>query len=104
MLGEYEAAYQIAKESMQHFPLAKDHADGPIIHNFAVHIIALAGYRDEALQLIKTMLNTPGGFKRWELQLDPRWDFFRDDERFNQLIKPANFDQSMHANKEQQNP
>jgi len=54
------------------------------------YVLALVGQHDEALILLEKLLNTPNGFKRWHLYLDPRWDFFRDDERFNQLIKPLN--------------
>ena len=28
------------------------------------------------------------GFSRWQLHLDPAWDFFRDDPRFNDLVRP----------------
>ena len=51
-------------------------------------VLALAGKRDEAIAEIARLLEHPTGFSRWMLYLDPRWDFFRDDERFNTLIRP----------------
>ncbi len=48
--------------------------------------------RDRALELLAEIIGVPGGLTRWEMYLDPRWDFFRDDERFNDLIRPHNLD------------
>ncbi len=59
-------------------------------------ILALAGRRDESLKEIERLLQQPGGFIRWFLYLDPAWDFFRDDERFNELIRPLNLDEALH--------
>jgi hypothetical protein len=50
----------------------------------------MTGKREEALVEIDRLLKHPTGFTRWKLYLDPRWDFFRDDERFNDLIRPLN--------------
>lgn len=54
--------------------------------------LALSGERDRALELLAEIVGVPGGLTRWEMYLDPRWDFFRDDERFNDLIRPHNLD------------
>jgi len=51
-------------------------------------VLAMAGRREEALAEIERLLQHPTPFNRWMLYLDPRWDFFRDDERFNELIQP----------------
>jgi len=34
------------------------------------------------------LLRTPNGLTRWELALDPRWDFLRRDPRFRALATP----------------
>jgi hypothetical protein len=31
---------------------------------------------------------------------DPIWDFMRDDERFNELVRPPNLEQSIHVAKD----
>ncbi|MCH7536931.1 MAG: hypothetical protein IID57_03675 [Proteobacteria bacterium] len=54
--------------------------------------LALSGERDRALELLAEIVGVQGGLTRWEMYLDPRWDFFRDDERFNDLIRPHNLD------------
>jgi len=50
----------------------------------------MAGQRDEAISELERLLETPAGPNRWQLHLDPTWDYFRDDERFNELIRPDN--------------
>jgi len=97
--GHNEKAIALANEAIQIFPLEKDVLDASPIHMAACYAIALTGDYDRALEMIALLLKTPGGFKRWYLYLDPHWDFFRVDERFNQLIKPLNFEQSIHAEK-----
>ena len=42
---------------------------------------------------IERLLNTPAGLSRWDLYLNPDWDFFRDDERFNALARPENMEE-----------
>jgi hypothetical protein len=55
-------------------------------------VLARSGQRDRALELIAAKLDQPEGFTRWELHLNPNWDFFRDDPRFNDLARPAGVD------------
>ena len=98
--GESEQSVKLANEAIELFPIAMDKVDGPDLKLAAVHALALAGERDKALKMIAELLEIPGlTSSRWQLYLDPRWDFFRGDERFNKLIKPLNFDESVHAKK-----
>ncbi len=60
-------------------------------------VLALTGERDRALEMMAQLIDEPAGFARWELYLDPRWDFIRDDDRFNDLIRPDNLEQSIYA-------
>ena len=71
-------------------PESRDSFVGPIYSKSRALILAMSGKRDEALLEIERLLSTPSGFKRWNLYLNPQWDFFRDDERFNELIRPHN--------------
>ena len=48
----------------------------------------MAGLRDEALDRITGLLEQPSHLSRWQLYLSPEWDFFRDDPRFNELVRP----------------
>ncbi|WP_154224511.1 hypothetical protein [Marinicella rhabdoformis] len=88
MEGATEEAIALANEAMALFPLDKDAVDGSLVHMSAAYIKATAGQTDAALNMVEQLLKTPGGFKRWHLYLDPQWDLLRDNERFNELIKP----------------
>ena len=70
-----------------------DRLDGLGPSQWLCQVLALTGDRDRALEMLAELIDVPGGFVRWELYLDPRWDFFRDDERFNDLIRPHNLEQ-----------
>ena len=69
-------------------PLERDHLFGANIDATDVWLTALSGQRDAALARIAAKLNQPEGFSSWELYLDPGWDFFRDDPRFTELVRP----------------
>jgi len=86
--GENKLALATSRKSMAATPEDKDALEGPTAAEVNAQVLALTGNRDEALAEIERLLKHPTGFSRWELYLDPRWDFFRDDERFNTLIRP----------------
>ncbi|HEY5776758.1 MAG TPA: tetratricopeptide repeat protein [Xanthomonadales bacterium] len=86
-MGEMEQARAAIEQAVAYSPLAQDYMDGSIVEKGLIYVTAITGDRDEALRLIESKLDGPGGFSRGELRLDPRWDFFRDDERFNTLIE-----------------
>jgi len=86
--GQKSRAIAIAEESTQLVSLQSDRLDGSWHAQNLCLVLALTGERDRALEILAQMIDKPAGFIRWELALDPRWDFFRDDERFNELIRP----------------
>ena len=69
-------------------PESKDQLYGIYMSQTRAQVLAMAGEREAALAEIERLLNSPYRFNKWNLYLDPRWDFFRDDERFNDLIRP----------------
>ena len=81
-------AVAAANRSVAMLPESKDIMFGSFASQTRAQVLGLAGKRDEALAEIERLLNNPYRFNRWSLYLDPRWDFFRDDERFNELIRP----------------
>lgn len=95
--GETGQARQFAEEATRTVSRESDSLDGLLPLQRLCQVLALAGDRARALELMAEMIDVPGGFVRWELYLDPRWDFFRDDERFNNLVRPHNLEQSTHA-------
>ena len=68
--------------------LERDHVSGASFQRAHTFVLALTGQRDEALERIAANIDAPEGFSRWELYLEPEWDFFRNDERFNELVRP----------------
>ncbi len=86
--GQKSRAIAIAEEATQLVSLQSDRLDGSWHAQNLCLVLALTGERDRALEILAQMIDKPAGFNRWKLTLDPRWDFFRDDERFNDLIRP----------------
>lgn len=91
--GDKTQAIQLAEEATRIVSKETDSMDGLLPLQRLCRVLALTGERDRALELLADIIGVPGGFVRWELYLDPRWDFFRDDERFNDLIRPHNLEQ-----------
>jgi tetratricopeptide (TPR) repeat protein len=87
MLGDTESALSLATEASA-LPLEKDWMFGQSMYRNGCWILAMAGQRDRALECIAEHLDQPVGYTRWELYLDPAWDFFRDDPRFVELSLP----------------
>jgi tetratricopeptide (TPR) repeat protein len=87
-LGNADTALALAELASTLLPLEDDHVFGANIHRRMTWLLAFLGQRDAALKRIAAKLDQPEGFNRWQLHLDPRWDFFRDDPRFNDLARP----------------
>ena len=95
--GEKTRAIEIAEEATRVHSLESDKFEGQWPLKVLCQVLALSGERDRALEMMAQLIDQPNGFVRWVMYLDPRWDFFRDDERFNELIRPHNLEQSVHA-------
>jgi len=95
LLGENQKALDASARAMQLMPEERDKIGGTFIATQNAYILARTGHRDEALAEIERLLIQPAGFDHWALYLDPIWDFFRDDERFNELIRPLNLDEAL---------
>ena len=94
LLGEREKALEASIHAKTMLPESLDAMDGTFIAGRHARILGMTGHHDEALAEIERLLDKPAGLVRWELYLDPQWDFFRDDERFNELIKPLILDEA----------
>jgi len=95
--GKKSSAIETAEEATRILSLDDDKFEGMYPLTVLCRVLAISGERDRALDLLAQLIDQPSGFVRWALYLDPRWDFFRDDERFNELIRPENLEQSSHA-------
>ena len=93
-LGESDKALETSERAMDTLPTEVDSLFGAVIENNHTLVLALAGKRDEALKRLADSIDKTMGPTRWQLYLDPAWDFFRDDERFNELVRPLNLDEA----------
>ena len=62
-----------------------DHVHGPWVTDTCAFARARLGDVEEAIEMLERGIDVPGGYMRWELALDPRWDFMRDNPRFQAL-------------------
>jgi len=92
LLGDNESALANINKAVSMFPEVVDFILGRGMAGTRAWVLAVTGRRAEALSEIKRLINQPAGLIRWRLWLDPRWDFFRDDPRFVELIRPQTVD------------
>jgi hypothetical protein len=78
----------LAELSASLLSIQDDHVFGPGLFWRETWMLARAGQRDRALERIAEHLDGAEGLTRWQLYLQPNWDFFRDDPRFNDLVRP----------------
>jgi len=91
LLGDSPKAMEYINRATVTVESVGDGMAGAAVQGMRARVLAIAGQREEALAEIERLIDTPGSYlSRWSLTLDPRWDFFRDDERFNELAKPKN--------------
>ena len=93
-LDEHEKALVASHKAMELMPMEEDSLYGAMMTRNHTFVLARAGRRDEALDRLSGTIDKIGGENRWELYLDPQWDFFRDNERFNELVRPLNFEEA----------
>ena len=87
-LDEPELAMRAADEAQAMIPESTDRYFGALVSQQRVLIMARAGKREAALVELERLFSTVFPISKALLQIDHRWDFFRDDERFNDLIRP----------------
>jgi tetratricopeptide (TPR) repeat protein len=92
-MGETEKAIATSLKAMETMPVENDRLFGSNMERNHTLILAMAGQRDEALERLARNIDGIEGYSRWELHLNPVWDFFRDDERFNDLVRPLNLEE-----------
>ena len=88
MMGDCETGVSLVEEATQIHTLENDPLSGNGPRFNMAWILARCGEREQALDLIEALLDQPSGMSRWDLKLNPQWDFMRDNERFNELARP----------------
>ena len=98
LLGDSTKALEYMDQAITTSESVGDALANGAIRGMRARLLAIVGQREQALVEIQRLLDTPGSYlSRWMLTLDPRWDFMRDDERFNELIKPEGVAKAMVA-------
>jgi hypothetical protein len=64
----------------------------PDVQFIRAWVLGMAGKRVESLAELENLFKQDINITRWRLYLDPSWDFFRDDDRFNKLARPLNLE------------
>jgi TolB-like protein/Flp pilus assembly protein TadD len=89
MLGDSSTAMETMDQAITISESVGDAMANGGIHGTRARMLAIVGQREQALVEIERLLDTPASYlSRWMLTLDPRWDFMRDDERLDDLIRP----------------
>jgi tetratricopeptide (TPR) repeat protein len=85
-LDRKEEAIAEGKRAVELTPESADALIGPQLTASLAQIYAWVGEKDQALQLVDHLLQTPNGVTVSMLKLDPMWDPLRNDPHFQTLI------------------
>ncbi|HET7065821.1 MAG TPA: hypothetical protein VFI49_16235, partial [Rudaea sp.] len=87
-LGLRDEAIAEARKAMSLMPVSRDAVSGPAVQSAAAKIFASVGANDEAIDLVRQLLQIPCGrvMSSALLKLDPAWDPLRKDARFEKLL------------------
>jgi len=88
-LEQNEDASANCQKARSLLPETKDALDGTAVSCLCAWVQAQSGDVDGALDEIARLVVTPAGLYKAELVLHPRWDFLRDNPRFQQIIANA---------------
>ena len=86
-LGRKEDALREGRKGVELLPVSKDAFDGPFYLEQLAEIQARVGNADEAITLLRQLLDMPAGLVLSPdlLRLDPAWDSLRNNSRFQKL-------------------
>ncbi len=92
--GRFDEAIAAADRAVEIMQSGGDAIFTPDARFTRALVLGMAGKRDESLAELEDLFEQGVDISRWQLYLDPNWDFFRDDERFNELVRPLNLKKS----------
>jgi TolB-like protein/Flp pilus assembly protein TadD len=86
-LGQKDNALREGRKAVELLPVSKDAFDGPFFLEQLAEIQARIGNVEEAISLLRQLLEMPAGFVLSPalLRLDPAWDSLRNNSRFQKL-------------------
>ena len=88
-MGRKEDALREGRKAVELLPVSRDAFDGPSYLEQLAQIQARVGNTDEAISLLRQLLQMPAGLvlSQAVLRLDPAWDSLRNDPRFQKLCE-----------------
>ena len=88
-MGRKEDALREGRKAVELLPVSRDAFDGPSYLEQFAEIQARVGNTDEAISLLRQLLEMPAGLvlSPAVLRLDPAWDSIRNDPRFQKLCE-----------------
>ena len=85
-LGRKTEALQQARRAAEMLPPSADAITGPMCQVRLVEVLASTGDRDGAFKTLGELVKQPFSPNYGDLKLNPMWDEFRDDPRFDSIV------------------
>ena len=85
-LGRKAEALQQARRAAEMLPPSSDAIAGPMGQLRLIEVLASTGDRDGALKTLGALVKQPFSPNYGDLKLNPMWDDFRDDPRFDRIL------------------
>jgi eukaryotic-like serine/threonine-protein kinase len=85
-LGQNEEALRHAGQAAEMLPPSVDALAGPMCEMRLVQVLAMTGDRDSAFDELGELVKLPFGLNHGDLELNPMWDEFRGDPRFDRIL------------------
>jgi tetratricopeptide (TPR) repeat protein len=85
-LGQNEDALRHAHHAAEMLPPSVDAVLGPSCEMRLAQVLAMTGDRDGAFDKLAKLVKLPFGLNYGDLKLNPMWDDFRGDPRFDRIL------------------
>ena len=85
-LGQNEEALRHASQAAEMLPPSVDAVLGPGCEMRLAQVLAMTGDRDGAFDKLGKLVKLPFGLNHGDLKLNPMWDDFRNDPRFDRIL------------------
>ena len=85
-IGQNEEALRHARQAAEMLPPSVDAVAGPMCEMRLAQVLAVTGDRDGAFDKLAKLVKLPFGLNHGDLKLNPMWDDFRDDPRFDRIL------------------
>jgi eukaryotic-like serine/threonine-protein kinase len=85
-IGQNEEALRHARQAAEMLPPSVDAVAGPMCEMRLAQVLAVTGDRDGAFDKLGKLVKLPFGLNHGDLKLNPMWDDFRDDPRFDRIL------------------